>query len=654
MLPPDDSRQRTNRYYAWGVCGFLLLAVGLIYGQTLRHALLEYDDKDFVWANPHITAGLTADGIKWAFTEGPFGEWYPLAPISNMLDCQLFGLEAWGHHLTNLLLHAAASIALFLVLWRMTGELWPSALVAAVFAVHPQHVESVAWVAERRDVLSGLFFMLTLAAWLGYVHHGRSLARYLLVFLLFALGLLSKPMLVTLPPLLLLLDYWPLARFGSAGDTPEWTRSAERPGLLRLMLEKLPLFALAAADCLMTLRTHASGDAPLVWSERIENAAVSCVTYVVQFFYPVHLAVFYPMPRDGHPAWKVAGAIAILTLISAAALIWRRRCPYLFVGWFWYLGMLTPVLGLITVTNHAMADRFMYLSGIGLYIALAWGATRLAGGSLEGLRVLGVCAALVIAVFMAFAAWQTSFWRTDETLWTHALACTADNAGARTGMANALVHQGRFDEAIPHYRRALEIAPDPGAAFDAHLNLGVALSQEGMLDGAIAQFRQALAIAPDSYDAHVDLGGALMRKKRLNESTQHFRRAIEIDPLRIYAHGGLAHVLLRKGSDDEARAEFERAVEIDPRNTAAQNDLGRTLFDLGKIDEAIPHFEAALAIDPNFLRAHLNLAHALAVQGKTDGAMDHYRRALELDPSNAAARQNLNKLLHDNAELLKP
>ncbi len=237
-----------------GACaGFSLLAIGLIYGQTLGHVLLDYDDSGFVSANPHVTGGSDRRGNRWAFTEGPYGEWYPLAPLSHMLDCQLFGLHAWGHHLTNVLLHAATSIALFLVLWRMTGELWPSAFVAAIFAVHPQHVESVAWVAERRDVLSGLFFMLTLGAYLGYVRHGRSLGRYVLTAVLFALGLMAKPMLVTLPPLLLLLDFWPLARFGFAGDTPRWTQTVERPGTLRLVLEKLPLVALTAGDCLMTL-----------------------------------------------------------------------------------------------------------------------------------------------------------------------------------------------------------------------------------------------------------------------------------------------------------------------------------------------------------------------------------------------------------------
>jgi tetratricopeptide (TPR) repeat protein len=654
LRPNDDTQHRTNTYYAWGVCGFLLLAIGLIYAQTLGYPLINFDDNVFVFENPHVTPGLTAKGIRWAFTDGPNGEWYPLAPLSHMLDCQLFGLHAWGHHLTNVLFHAAVSIALFLVLWRMTGELWPSAFVATIFAVHPQHVESVAWVAERKDVLSGLFFVLTLGAWLGYVRQGRSLGRYLLVTLLFALGLMSKPMLVTLPALLLLLDFWPLARFGHAADVPNWAHSVERPGALRLVLEKLPLLALAVADGVITLRTHDNRSMPFDWTERIGNAAISYVTYVVQFFYPVDLAVFYPLPLGGPPPWKVAGAIAILAVTSAAAVIWRRRCPYLFVGWFWFLGMLAPLVGVINLGLIAMADRYIYLPGIGLYIALAWGATRLVAGSPEGRWVLGTCAGLAIAVLVACAAWQTSFWHDDVTLWSHTLAVTTDNAKAEIRLADEFVRQGRLADAIPYYHRALAFAPNVNASYDAHLNLGVALLRQDKFDEAMAQFQRALELVPDSYDAHLDLGIALTGQKRFDESIQQLRRAIDIDPLRVSAHGALAYTLRLDGKIDQAIAELERAVRLDPRNIAAQNELGWTLFTQGKSGEAIPHFEAALAVDPNSLWTHVNLAHALAARGRIDEAVAHYRQALQIDPNNTVARQNLDKLLHDNAFLLKP
>ena len=489
MSPSNQSpRHQNDTRYAWGVCGFLLLAICLIYGQTLDHVLLEYDDSGFVFANPHVRAGLTAGGVRWALTDGPYGEWYPLAPLSHMLDCQLFGLNAWGHHLTNLLLHAAASMALFLVLWRMTGELWPSAFVAALFAVHPQHVESVAWVAERRDVLSGLLFMLTLLAWLGYLRHGRPLVRYLLVAALFALGLMSKPMLVTLPPLLLLLDFWPLARCGSARDVPSWTQSLERPGLPRLVLEKLPLAALAVGDCLMTLRTHVHAVVPAAWTARIGNAAVSAVTYIVQFFYPVDLAVFYPNPVGGSPLWKVAGALAILSATSAAAVVWRRKYPYLFVGWFWYLGMLTPVLGLVQVAEHAMADRYMYLPGIGLYISLAWGA---AARGRFARAALG-CGALRRS--------GDRHSRPPGRLANVVLVRRRDVVAPRFGRD----YRQRRGRNLPGRRvgspgparrgnRRLSPGTDPRDRCHALDQIGALLVQEGKFDEAIAQYRLALA-----------------------------------------------------------------------------------------------------------------------------------------------------------------
>jgi tetratricopeptide (TPR) repeat protein len=646
MLPSNTPHGGINTCYAWGVCGFLLLMIGLIYGQTLGHVLLDYDDSTFVTDNDHVTAGLTGHGIWWAFTDGPFGEWYPVAMLSHMLDCQFFGLDAWGHHLSNVLLHAAASVALFLVWWRFTYELWPSAFVAAIFAVHPQHVESVAWVAERKDVLSGLFFVLTLGAYLGYVGHGHSLGRYLLVAAVFTLGLLAKPTLVTVPPLLLLLDFWPLARFGAAVDGPRRAETIERPGVLRLVLEKLPLLALAAGDCVMTLRTHSGGSMSLSWPKRIGNAAVSCVTYIVQFFYPVDLAVFYPIPRGGPPAWKVAGAIAILAVVSMAAVIWRRKYPYCFVGWFWYLGVLAPVLGVVKIGGIAMADRYMYLPGIGLYIALAWGAARLAAGSPAGRWALGICAGLAITVLVDCAARQTSFWYDEETLWRHALACTTDNGEAEVGLADALARQGRLDEATAYYRRAERNATD-SSPFN---NLGLLLSRQGKLDEAITQFHQALAIEPNSFRTYINLGTTLALQNRFDESRNHFRRASEINPLDAKSHWGLAHLLRLEGKLDAARVEFEKAVELAPRNPAIGNDLGLTLFELGKTDESITRLEAVLAIDPKFLLAHINLAGSLAAQGQIDKAIPHYRRALELDPNNTKARTELDKLLRRNAQ----
>ncbi|HTU24217.1 MAG TPA: tetratricopeptide repeat protein [Pirellulales bacterium] len=652
MLSPEEvdgypraSRSPREARYAWGVCGFLLLAAGLIYAQTLGHGLLMYDDADFVYDNPHVAAGLTGDGLRWAFTSGPAGEWYPLAMLSHMLDCQLFGVQPWGHHLTSALLHAATSIALFLVWWRLTGELWPSAFVATVFAVHPQHVESVAWVAERKDVLSGFFFVLTLGAYGAYVRHGRTLGRYLLVVALFVLGLLSKPMLVTVPALLLLLDFWPLARWGAVADAPRSVGGVNRPGGAWLLLEKVPLCALAAADCLMTLRTHAGGAAPLRWPLRIGNAAVSCVIYVVQFFCPVDLAAFYPLPQGGQPAWKVVCAATALLLVSAAAIVWRRRYPYGFVGWFWYLGTLCPVLGVVSIGSLAMADRYMYLPSIGLSVALVWGAARFAGDLPVRRWILGGCAGFATVILMVLAARQTTFWRNDEIMWRHALECTTDNGKAEGGLAEALRRQEKFDEAIPHFQRAIKLTTD----YVPFSNFGSLLLTQNKTREAMAMFRRAIEIKPDAVQPHVNLGLALGAQKRFSEAREQFDRALEIDAGRFDVHRGLAYVLTRQGKSAEAIAELERAIAIDPHHAQARYDLAILQVKQGQLEAATRQFEAALAIDPNYGAARLNLARTLAGRHEIGPAMKQYHQLLETEPQNAEARQEFDKLRRENA-----
>ena len=684
----------------------LVLAVALVFGQTIGHQFHEGDDKEFVYGNGHVRAGLTADGMHWAFTAGPYGEWYPLAVVSHMLDCQLFGLKPGGHYLTSLLLHAASSVLLFLVLLRMTGQravpgtdqrlvaaqvsggrvasagpsatapqravpgtdqrlvaaqvsggrvapagpsaktLWPSAFVAALFAIHPQHVESVAWVAERKDVLSGLFFMLTLAAYLDYVRRGRPLVGYLMVVVLFALGLLSKPMLVTLPPLLLLLDFWPLGRIGAVEDVAESTALAQRPSTVRLVLEKLPLLALAVADCLMTLRTHNLGNATLSWSVRAANAPIACVTYIGQFLFPVGLTMSHPALPGGPAKIAVVCAAAILVAISAAAVIWRRRCPYLFVGWFWFLGMLFPVLGLVNLGGaFTMADRYMYLPGIGLYIVLAWGGARLGEKWPRQSWLLGTCGALAIAVLAICGVCQTSVWHDDVTMWRHALACSPGSVEAEGGLADALWRQGRLDDAIPLYQRAIRHAED-SVPFT---NFGMVMAQLGKLDEAAALLRRAVAIQPGSYNAQIDLGLVLTQRRELKQAQEHFRRAVELNPRGASAHYGLARLLLFEGQAEEACQEFQQAIVLNPVDPAIRSDLAAVLLKRGKIDEALTQLHAALAIDANSVMVHVNLARALAMRGQHAAALDHCHRALAINPRNVVARAELDELLHAQA-----
>ncbi len=405
-----------TRWQTWAICGFLLCAVFLVFGQTVRHEFIDFDDDLYVYQNTHVTQGLTAQGIGWAFTARVANNWHPLTWLSHMLDCQLYGLNAGGHHLTNVLLHATNAILLFLLLGRMTGALWRSAFVAAVFAIHPLRVESVAWVAERKDVLSGLFFMVTLWAYVGYVRHTFSLRRYLTVALLFALGLMCKPMLVTLPCVLLLLDYWPLGRLAAKGANGAGLANdmqSPRPASpLRLIVEKIPLFALAVASCVVTPLAQGIAVATteqLSLSSRVANALVSYVVYIGQVFYPLGLVPFYPHPKDGLPIGSVAGAALVLSAITIAVVVLRRRCPYLFVGWFWYVGMLVPVIGLVQVGMLAMADRYTYLPQIGLYVALTWALAELAPVWRYRRWAYGIGASLVLLGFMGATFRQTSF-----------------------------------------------------------------------------------------------------------------------------------------------------------------------------------------------------------------------------------------------------
>ncbi len=498
-----------NRYQILAVCGFLLLAVALVFGQTIRHKFVNYDDHEFVYENPHIAPGLTGQGIVWAFTHFEGHYWIPLARISSMLDCQLYGLSAGGHHLTNVLLHTATTILLFLIFRRMTGRFWPSALVAALFAVHPLHVESVAWVTERKDVLSGLFFALTLGTYVWYVQKPFSVVRYLLLVAVFALGLMAKPMLVTLPFVLLLLDYWPLGRMTVAVAEEAPDAKGKRSGGFslpaRVLFEKAPLLLLVAVFCTLTswtMRELLTSNEYLPLWPRIANALVSYVAYLGQFFCPVSLAVFYPHLGLGLAVWKVLSAVVVLACISAGAVACWRRYPYLLMGWLWYLGMLVPVIGLVQLGSHAMADRFTYLPHIGLYIALAWGVTDVCRSSTHYRWVCSVTCVLVLLVVMGCAWRQTSFWSDSETLWTHTLACTTRNRVAHCNLGNVLAGRGQIDSAIAHYQKALEIMPDFA---EAHNNLAVALAGRGEVDSAIAHHQRALEIKPDFAEAHNNL-----------------------------------------------------------------------------------------------------------------------------------------------------
>ena len=609
---------------AAALCFVLAAMTFAVFGQTLTHPFIDFDDNEYVYDNPVVARGLTLKGMAWAFTTIHAFNWHPLAWLSHMLDCQLYGLHPGGHHLTNVLLHTATVIALFLVLRQLTGALWRSAFVAAVFAIHPLRVESVAWVAERKDVLSGLFFMLTIGAYVRYARLPWSAARYGLVLLLLAMGLMCKPMLVTLPLVLLLLDYWPLQR-------------VESRKLSVLLMEKLPLLALAAAGCVATLvaqhgAVHSGGAYAL--SSRLGNALVACMVYLVQMVWPAGLAVFYPYPQNGLPPWEVALAGTLLAGLSVAAWGQRRTRPWLLIGWVWYLVMLLPVVGLIQVGQQAHADRYTYLPQIGIYVALTWLAAqwRISRAAAGGLMA-GVLAALAIC------AWQqAAYWKDNETLWTRALACTTRNEVAQYGLGSAFLHKERLDDAIAHFQMALAINPNyPNAKND----LGTALLKKGRVDQAMACYQQALQIQPDYVAARNNLGNALLQEGRVEEAITQYQQVLQIKPDSAEACYNLGSILLQKGQADDALAHFQRALQINPDYVDARVNLGNVLLQQGRRDDAIAQFQQALRLNPVCAAAHINLGNALLQKGSVAGAIAHYQQALRTEPANLAVQNNL-------------
>jgi protein O-mannosyl-transferase len=565
-----------NRYRTLAVCGFLLLAVLLVFGQTVNHDFVNYDDDVHVSQNLHVMRGLTGEGIVWAITTYHACNWQPLTWLSHQLDCQIYGLKAGGHHLSNVILHAAAAMLLFLALQRLTGAFWPSAWVAAVFAIHPLRVESVAWVVERKDVLSGLFFALTLWCYARYVEQPKSWGRYLLVIAVFALGLTAKPMLVTLPFVLLLLDYWPLGRFEPLQEVvrADEANPPRRRRILRLIVEKIPLFVLAAAACAITLAAQSSTIKPfehLPFPWRLSNAIVAYVAYLGKMFYPVGLAVLYPLHPGPPPAWKVAAALGVLLSISAAVFFVRRRHPYLLVGWLWYLGTLVPVIGFVQVGEQSMADRYTYLTQIGLYLAITWGLTELVAVWPVLRWKVSAVSALALAVLMVCAWRQTRHWRDSEVLWAHTLACTSENSVAHNNLGLTLACRGEVEEALAQYRKALEIDPDYDLAQN---NMGIALANRGQVEEAIAYFRKVLQTKPDDYGMLNNLANALASRGRAEEAIVHYEKALKINPDNAFAHYNFGIALADCGRIDEAIAHYRKALGL----ASAQND--KALADL--------------------------------------------------------------------------
>jgi len=590
----------------------------LVFGQVGGYSFINFDDDLYVYNNPHVRGGLSKEGVSWAFTTFDATNWHPLTWISHMADVQLFGLDAGWHHRVNVLFHLANTALLFLVLWRMTGGLWESAIVGALFAVHPLHVESVAWMAERKDVLSTLFWLLTMGAYLGYVRR-PSVWRYLPVFVFLALGLMCKPMLVTLPFVLLLLDWWPLGRLS--------------PHVLgRRILEKAPLLALSTASCIITYIAQSQGKAVVSFGIvtvglRLSNVLMSYAIYLEKTVWPSSLAVFYPHPATigaGIPAWKVAGAGLLLAGISFLVLRERQRRPYLAVGWFWYLGTLVPVIGLVQVGGASHADRYTYVPLIGVFLAVAWGVPELLPKRRWRQRVLGGSAGAVLAALTVAAYIQVGYWRDNVTLYSRALAVTGRNWVILYNLGLAYEDRGEHSGAIACFLEAVRINPEYALAW---YNLGVVSGKLGRDQESLGYYREVLRVDPKHVNAWYNMGLASGKLGRDQESLGYYREALRIDPKHVNAWYNLGLACAKLGQLREAIDYFGETVRIKPDYALAWYNLGVASAKLGQLQEAIGYFRESIRIDSKYAKAWYFQGMIYEKLGRRKEAEDSFREA---------------------------
>lgn len=651
-------REALNPELRWKILIGLSLAVltTMVYWQVGGFDFVRYDDDRYITENPIVSKGLSLEGIRWAFSSFEQSNWHPLTWLSHMLDVQWFGLDAGRHHQVNLLFHILNTLILFVILQRMTGALWKSGFVAALFALHPLHVESVAWIAERKDLLSAFFFLLTLLAYERYTRR-QSPWGYLLIVVLFALGLLSKPMVVTLPFVLLLLDFWPLKRFQPevrGGDTSaDSTAGAGMISLMKanrgLFLEKIPLFALSAASCAVTVIAQqgamkALEVVPLDF--RILNAIVAYAEYLYRCFVPVDLAVLYPYP-DSIPPWQVLVSGAVFIAVTALV-IFRRKTPALMVGWFWYLGTLVPVIGLVQVGVQATADRYTYIPFIGLFILLTWFTGDLSARVPHRKAVLASAAVLLLAGLSAATVSQTRYWVNSEVLFEHTLQTTKDNYVIHSNFGAWLAGQGRVDDAIRHYNEALRIKPDDG---DARYNLANALVRQAKIQEAIAQYREVLKTAPDYVMARNNLALCLIQTGERSAAIEQFQEILRLKPGFEPARRNLSMLMAAQETMKRTAGTGRAPERAEGGSLKEHMRLGQEAVKRGDLDSSIAHFRGAVRIAPDDPGAHIGLGLALAYKGELDEAIRHFRLALKRDPENAEVQNSLGVALMQKGQL---
>jgi tetratricopeptide (TPR) repeat protein len=612
----------------------LTIMILAVYWPVQTYEFVNCDDPIYVTSNYRIQSGINLQSIKYTFTDIHTSNWHPLTMMSHLLDWSLFGDKSGGHHWTNVIIHIFNTILLFLLLNRLTGAVWRSAFVAALFALHPLNVESVAWISERKNVLSTFFWILTMLFYVRYVE-SPGWRRYLPVLICFALGLMSKPMLVTLPFVLLLLDYWPLNRTQLKLQDSDHlqTKSVMKKSskISFLIVEKIPLFILSVISILATLyaaryaKTIANFES-LTLPERISNAVVSYVLYIKKLFWPADLAVFYPIIDI--PVWQFS--IALLFLICVTFLVFRyfRKYPYLFVGWFWYLGTLVPVIGLIQVGCQAMADRYAYVPLIGIFIVLAWGMADITQKRFSR-NIIVIFAVTMLVGLSVMTSFQIRYWKDTFVLFEHDLNVTKQNALANLCLANELLKNNKVDKAITHYTASFKLDSKNDKTL---VGLGMAFNMQGDKAKAIDILRQAIKLNPQSIEAHHNLGLVLFQNGRIDEAIIEYQKAIAIDNDGLLFHNNLGNAFIKKGKIEEAINEFREVLRINPKHAGAHNNIAMLLMSQGKNMEAIKHFREAIRLEPEYANAHFYLAKILKQKGLEAEANYHYQEALSINP----------------------
>lgn len=627
----------------------LAVAVSAAYWRVFSNGFVNYDDPMYITDNKHIQQGLTWDGVVWAFKSGYAVNWHPVTWLSHMLDCQLFGLNPRGHHLTSLLLHIANTLLLFYVLRKMTGALWASAFAAAVFGLHPLHIQSAGWVSERKDVLSTLFWLLTLLSYIRYVQD-RNFKRYLMTILLFAVGLMAKPMLVTLPMVMILLDYWPLKRTSRGSGpvirppcrSPRWRCRVAAGRLVaagkfgRLIVEKIPLFVLSAVSCLITFFVQQQGGAVATFDKispalRLCNIPLAYSAYIVKTIIPSGLMAYYPYNPNAS-ILLITAAVLFLAVVSIAVIFLRR--PYLIVGWLFFIITLVPVIGIIQVGGQSRADRYMYIPMIGLLIMIAWGLKEIAE-RVRLSRFILVPAAAVCLSALSIATWiNVGYWKNTFTLFGHAIEVMPANHVALLYLGNTLSEQKNDSGAIEYYKKSVEAAP--GFA-EARFNLGLALFHDNKFDKALEQYNMVLNIKENYPRVHFYIANVLAKTGHTDSAAKHYSIAIENDPDDIEAYSNWAVMLAEKGQIEQAVEKYNKALAIKPDNADVHNNLGNALKNQGKLAQAAEHYQKALSLKPDFAQAQVSFADTLRMQGRFDAAIEHYKLALKADSNSSDA-----------------